>query len=50
MEVISSVRETLTRALENAKDQLASNKEMKHQLEKDWSDKVNCGYLLRNIK
>ena len=41
MEVISCVRETLTRAMENAKEQLISNKEMKHQLEKDWSDKVS---------
>ena len=40
------MRETLTRTLENAREQLKSNREAKHQLEMDWSDKVcileNC--------
>ena len=31
METISQVRETLTRSLENAKDQLKASREAKHQ-------------------
>ena len=31
METVSQVRETLTRSLENAKDQLKASREAKHQ-------------------
>ena len=40
LETISEVRDTLTRTLEVARDQQKANREAKHQLEMDWSDKV----------
>ncbi len=40
LEVVTSVREALTNALSDAREQQRQNKEMKHQLEFDWSDKV----------
>lgn len=40
LEVVTGVRESLTRILEDARDQMKTNQEMKKQLEFDWSDKV----------
>lgn len=40
LEVISHVKDILTNTLRNAQDQLKSNREAKHRLEMDWSDKV----------
>ncbi len=34
------MREALVRILEDAREQQKQNREMKHQLEFDWSDKV----------
>ena len=49
LETITLVRETLTRMLENAREQQVSNKEAKHQLEMDWSDKVIVNDSLRDF-
>jgi hypothetical protein len=40
LETISYVKDSLTGALRNARDQLEANREAKHRLEMDWSDKV----------
>jgi hypothetical protein len=40
LEIISYVKDNLTGALRNARDQLEANREAKHRLEMDWSDKV----------
>ena len=41
LEVISHVRDVLNQTLKNARDQLQANREAKHRLEMDWSDKVS---------
>ena len=40
LEIISSIKSTLTECLNNARDQLTASREAKHNLEMDWSDKV----------
>jgi hypothetical protein len=56
LEIISYVKDNLTGALRNARDQLEANREAKHRLEMDWSDKVllhlsfNKKRLIKNRK
>jgi len=45
IELISQVQDTLTRTLQQTKDQLAACKEAKHRLEMDWSDKYSAQNL-----
>ncbi|XP_059086339.1 tektin-4-like isoform X2 [Tigriopus californicus] len=45
LEIITDVRDTLKRTLENARDQQSTNRDCKHQLEMDWSDKFSANHL-----
>ena len=42
IELISSVQTTLSKTLQQTKDQLEACKEAKHRLEMDWSDKYTA--------
>ena len=46
LEIISSIKSTLSECLNNARDQLTASREAKHNLEMDWSDKVT--FFLKN--
>lgn len=45
LETITRVKETLNNLLAQAREQQHSNKESKHQLEMDWSDKFSAHHL-----
>jgi len=45
LEIISSIKSTLTECLNNARDQLTASREAKHNLEMDWSDKLRAHQL-----
>ena len=42
IELISNVQTTLSKTLQQTKDQLEACKEAKHRLEMDWSDKYTA--------